>query len=303
MLFDLRARGRRRTVQIVYLGLAVLFLLGFVGFGVGVGGGGGGIFNALTENGGSSSANFAGKVEAAQKRTQQHPTDPTAWAALIEAQFHQASEPEYFRAAAGGTTETEAYTAKGKALLAKIANSWNTYLKLEAHHPSAELSRKMAGAFSEQGLAQPTAEMRALQIAVSSGAPSALLYRTLAEAAYKAGNLKVGDAATRKTVSLSPAASRKEVKKYLAELKKNPLGHTPATISKGPNGELIATQAGKTYTVKSNGKGGYVGVAPAPAAKPAAKGGATGKAGTTPSTPAAGHTSGTPGQTSSTGKK
>ena len=26
MLFDLRARGRRKTVQVVYLGLALLFL-------------------------------------------------------------------------------------------------------------------------------------------------------------------------------------------------------------------------------------------------------------------------------------
>jgi hypothetical protein len=306
MLFDLRARGRRKTVQIVYLGLALIFLLGFVGLGVGVGGGGGGILNAFTENSGSNSANFAAKVAAAQKRTQQHPADPAAWAALVEAQFHQASEPEYFQTAAAGTAETEKYTAKGKALLAKIANSWNTYLKLETRHPSSELARKMATAFSEQGLAQPAAEMRALQVAVASGPPSSLLYRTLAESAYKAGNLKVGDAATRKTVSLAPVASRKEVKKYLAEIRKNPLSHTPATITKGANGTLVATQGGKTYTVKSNGKGGYVGVAPKVGATPTptstATSGAAGKAAKS-STPAAGLTSTTPGHTSSTGKK
>jgi hypothetical protein len=300
MLFDLRARGRRKTVQIVYLGLALLFLLGFVGFGVGVGGGGGGIFNALTENGGSNSANFAAKVEAAQKRTKQHPTDPTAWASLIEAQFHQASEPEYFQTAVAGTAETEKYTAKGKVLLAKIASSWNTYLKLETRHPSTELARKMASVFAEQGLAQPAGEVRALQIAVTSKPPSELLYRTLAEAAYKAGNLKVGDAATRKSISLAPAANQKEVKKYLAEIRKNPLSHTPATVTKGPNGTLIATQGGKTYTVKSNGKGGYVSGAPSTGATPKATGGATGKAGATSSTP---KTSSTPGQTSGTGKK
>jgi hypothetical protein len=300
MLFDLRARGRRKTVQIVYLGLALLFLLGFVGFGVGVGGGGGGIFNALTENSGSNSANFAAKVEAAEKRTKQHPAEPAAWAALIEAQFHQASEPEYFQTAVAGTTETEKYTAKGKVLLAKIAGSWNTYLKLEAHHPNTELARKMAGVFAEQGLAQPAGEVRALQIAVTSNPPSELLYRTLAEAAYKAGNLKVGDAATRKSISLAPAANQKEVKKYLAEIRKNPLSHVPTTITKGPNGTLIATQGGKTYTVKSNGKGGYVGAAPSTGATPKATGGATGKAGATSSTS---KTSSTPGQTSSTGKK
>ena len=31
MLFDLRGRGRRRTVQVIYIGLALLFGVGFVG--------------------------------------------------------------------------------------------------------------------------------------------------------------------------------------------------------------------------------------------------------------------------------
>lgn len=287
MLFDLRARGRRRTVQIVYLGLALLFLLGFVGFGVGVGGGGGGIFNAFTENSGSSSASFAAKVASAQKRTRQHPSDPAAWAALIEAQLHQASEPEYFHSSAGGASETEGYTAKGKVLLAKIAGSWNTYLKVQPH-PSNEVALKMVNVFGEAGLAQPGPEMHALQLAIATGPPSVRLESLLAEAAYKSGKLGVGDAATRKTLSLTPAAERGRVKKYLAELRKNPLSHTPATISKGPHGELVATQGGKTYTVKSNGKGGFVGVKPTTGGKSGA---------TTPTTPKASH----PSATSTTG--
>ncbi len=301
MLFDLRARGRRKTVQIVYLGLALLFLLGFVGFGVGVGGGGGGIFNALTENGGSNSANFAAKVAAAQKQTQQHPTNPAAWKALVEAQFHQASEPGNI-ATVG---ETEKYTAQGKALLAKLAGSWSTYLKLETSHPDTELAARIAGIFGEQGLNQPASEVQTLQVAIK-GNPTVRLYSALAVSAYKAGNLKVGDAAARKTISLAPVAERAKVKKYLAELRKNPLSHTPATVTKGANGTLVATQGGKTYTVKSNGKGGYVGVTPTTGATPTptATSGAAGKAGaTTSSTPATGLTSSTPGQTTSTGKK
>ncbi|HXB63381.1 MAG TPA: hypothetical protein VNV42_00755 [Solirubrobacteraceae bacterium] len=289
MLFDLRARGRRRTVQIVYLGLALLFLVGFVGFGVGVGGGGGGIFNAFTENNGSSSASFAAKVEAAQKRTRQHPSEPAAWAALIEAQLHQASEAQYYHTSAGAASETEGYTAKGKVLLAKIVGSWNTYLKLE-RHPSNEVALKMVNVYGETGLAQPAGEMHALQIAIATGPPSVRLQSLLAEAAYKTGNLKLGDAASHKAVSLSPAAERGRVKKYLAELRKNPLSHTPSTISKGPHGELVATQGGKTYTVKSNGKGGFVSVTPT-------KGGKSGAS--TPALPKASHPSGT--STSTTG--
>jgi hypothetical protein len=264
---------------------------------LGGGGGGGGIYNALTEGGGSSSANFAAKVEAAQKRTKQHPSDPAAWQALVEAQFHQAGEPGNI-ATVG---ETEQYTAKGKALLAKLATSWDTYLKLEPHHPSSELAARISAIYGEHGLAQPAGEMRALQVAVA-GNPTVRLYSALAVSAYKAGNLKVGDAAARKTVSLAPAAERGKVKKYLAELRQNPSAHSPATISKGPNGTLIATQGGKTYTVKSNGKGGYYGAVPTTGAAATAKKGATPKGGATPSAPAAGTTVSTPA-TSTTKKK
>lgn len=252
MLFDLRGRGRRRTVRVVYLGLAILFLLGFVGFGVGVGGGGGGIFNALTENGGTNSASFAGKVAAAQKRTKSHPGEAAAWAALAEAQLHQASESEYF------SQTTEQYTASGKVLLAKVAHSWNTYLQLEAHHPNAVLAQSMAGIFGEQALNQPASEARALQVAIAGKPPSAGLYSSLAEAAYKARHLSEGDTAARRAVSLAPAAERKRVKKYLAEIRKNPLSHAPTAVSKGPNGTYVATEGGKTFTIKPNAKGNSV---------------------------------------------
>ena len=70
MLFDLRGRGRRRTVRAVYLGLAILFGLSFVGFGVGTGIGGGGIFEGLFGNKESSGgAGYGKQVSEAEKRT------------------------------------------------------------------------------------------------------------------------------------------------------------------------------------------------------------------------------------------
>ncbi|HXA55074.1 MAG TPA: hypothetical protein VNV37_09410, partial [Solirubrobacteraceae bacterium] len=94
-----------------------------------------------------------------------------------------------------------------------------------------------------------------------------------------------------KTLSLVPASERTKVKKYLAELRTNPLAHTPSTITQAPNGALVATQGGKTYTVKPNGKGGYVAVG----AKTGSSG-ATVKVGTA-KTSAAGHGAGSAGQT------
>src|SRR4051812_47422433 len=53
MLFDLRSGARRRTVKIVYLGLALLMFVGFVGFSIGSSGLQGGIVDAITGNGSS----------------------------------------------------------------------------------------------------------------------------------------------------------------------------------------------------------------------------------------------------------
>jgi hypothetical protein len=286
MLFDLRGRGRRRTVQGVFLGMALLFMLGFLGLGVGVGGGGGGILNFFAENKGSSSASFAGKVAAAQKRTHSHPTEAAAWAALAEAQLHQASEPEFITVVG----EREQYTAKGLALLAKVSTAWNTYLRLEPHHPSAEVAQKIANIYAEQALNQPAEAARTLQVAVASNPTNGGLYSALAVAAYEARHIKEGDAATRKALSLiSASAERTRVKKYLAELRKNPLSHVPTTVSRLSNGTYVATQAGKTFPVAKAPNGSFTGVVTTPAPAKTSTGHASTTTPASATTPA-GHT-------------
>ncbi len=60
MLFDLRSKGRRRTMQVVYIGLAILLASGLVLFGIGTGTGGGGLLGGLSGSG--SSNNQSGAV-------------------------------------------------------------------------------------------------------------------------------------------------------------------------------------------------------------------------------------------------
>src|SRR5919109_408117 len=92
MLFDLRSRGRRRTVQAVYLGLAILMGGGLVLFGVGAGNGLGGLLNAFTGKG--SNSNQSAVVSQAEKNaikaTQTNPASAAAWANLIQARWSQA---------------------------------------------------------------------------------------------------------------------------------------------------------------------------------------------------------------------
>src|SRR3954447_7281374 len=97
MLFDLRSAGRRRTVKAVYLGLALLMFVGFVGFSIGSSGLSGGIVDAITGNkGGGSGGDAATKrlqtsVNVAARRTRTSPSDATAWATLARAHLRLSS--------------------------------------------------------------------------------------------------------------------------------------------------------------------------------------------------------------------
>jgi hypothetical protein len=273
MLFDLRGRGRRRTVQVIYLGLAVLFLLGFVGFGVGVGGGGGGLFNAFTENKGSNGASFAAKVEAAQKRVKREPHSAAAWQALTNAQVHQAGEEAY------SDPTTGQFTSKGKEFLAQVSRSWNTYLKFEPHNPNTALASQMFRIYSEEGLNQPAEAVAALQIIISTKSPSEALFAKLAQYSYKAHNASEGDLATKKALALAPKSERAQVKAFLEAIKKNPSISATEAARAVPAGTYTTTVAGKKTVLKSSGNGTLTVPSKTSTSTSGASGGASGSSG------------------------
>ena len=92
MLFDLRGRGRRRTVQAIYLGLAILMGGGLVLFGIG-GATSGGLLDAIQGSSGSSNAGdvFQKRVDRLEKRTKANPSDANAWAQLAVLRFQLAT--------------------------------------------------------------------------------------------------------------------------------------------------------------------------------------------------------------------
>src|SRR2546421_24591 len=106
MLFDLRSRGRRRTVQAVYLGLAILMGGGLVLFGVGAGNGFGGILDAFTGNGsGNAQKQVVSQQEkTALQQTKLRPNDPAGWAALLQARWTSAGQGSNYNAATGTFT-------------------------------------------------------------------------------------------------------------------------------------------------------------------------------------------------------
>src|SRR5579875_3704709 len=126
MLFDLRSRGRRRTVQVVYLGLALLMVVGLVGVGVGAGNGFGGILNAFSGNGSSSGQKsvVSQQEQQAIKATQTSPSSAAAWGNLSQARWTTAGQSPDYNATTG------AFTAAGKTELTKLVSDWGRYTAL-----------------------------------------------------------------------------------------------------------------------------------------------------------------------------
>jgi len=252
MLFDLRGRGRRRTVQVIYVGLALLFGVGFIGFGVGVGSGGGGILNALTGESGAPKASFAGQVKKYQKLVAEQPKSLSAWEGLVNAQLHEA----------GGESSVSngKLTSQGKELFVQIAHSWNSYMALNPPKPNPQVAQEMERIFSEEGLSQPAEEVKVLQTVIAvkpelTPQYESSLYGSMAQYAYKAHNVRIGDLASEKAISLAAPAERAKLKKALAELKKSSAPTSTTTASGTSSGSTGAASGGLSGTSSSGSTG------------------------------------------------
>jgi hypothetical protein len=212
MLFDLRGRGRRRTVQGIYLMLAVLMGGGLVLFGIG-GATSGGLLDAITGNNSSSvsTETYQKNVDTAQKATIATPTNPTAWATLARTEYLLAGSGDNFDAT------TSVYTAAGKAELRKSDVAWQKYLTLIGDSGKVDdtLANLMLQAYSAQGLNQPAKAVTAVEYVLDAQPESAGLYSQLAIYAWQANQDRKGDLAAKKAVSLTAEDQRATLKATL----------------------------------------------------------------------------------------
>src|SRR5947208_7856250 len=246
MLFDLRGRGRRRTVRVIYIGLALLIGLGLIGFGIGGGFGGGGLLTAASNNEGSGGATFAKEVKKYRNLTRQQPGNAVAWEGLTKALLHEA----------GTESSSGQITGKSRELVRQGDQAWTSYLALNPPKPNVELAQLMVNyAYSEASLNEPAKAVQALQIVVAARPNSAALWAALAEYAYKAQNVRTGDLASTKALKLAPATQRPRLQTELAQVKQHPSGgetYTTTTNGKtivgklGPGGTFTGTEVKKT---------------------------------------------------------
>jgi hypothetical protein len=216
MLFDLRGRGRRRTVQAIYLTLAVLMGGGLVLFGIG-GSVSGGLFDAIGLTGGGgpgSSANdqLRKQEKVALRLTRTDPRNQAAWVTLTRVRYQQAGQGNNFDKTTGG------FTKDGRKELAQAAQAWSSYLALQPKSLDANLAALMVQAFSPLALNRPKDGVAAAEI-VADTRPSAQTYYQLALFAYAAKQTRKGDLAGKKAVELAPKAQRAAVKSQVDSAK------------------------------------------------------------------------------------
>jgi hypothetical protein len=218
MLFDLRSRGRRRTVQAVYLMLAILIGGGLVLFGVGTGSGNGGLLNAFGGGSGSSKPAVTGAEKAALHQTQLDPNSASAWGALVQARYEAAGQDQ--------NQTTGAFTAAGTLKLRQTGEAWQRYVKL-TKKPDSTVALLAAHAYDSLGDSKDG--VGAWQAVTQANPTAFTYYEYLAADAWQAKQTDLGDLASQKAISLAPKAQRLQVKSQLAQIKSKATTTSPAT--------------------------------------------------------------------------
>lgn len=242
MLFDLRGRGRRRAVQIIYLGLALLIGGGLIFFGIG-GATSGGLLNAVDQNKAASNDVFEKNLKKAQAAVKQDPKDAAAWAAVAKAQYQLAGVGTNY------DQQTGSFTASGKAKLAEVDTAWQKYLALDPRKPDDNVASLMVQAYGPTGLNNPDEAVRAFEIVVDQRKPSPNLYGQLAVLAWTAGQTRKGDLAEAKALSLTTSkAERAQLKAQLSQAKQQVAQDQAAAAQQAAGGAGAAGSAAPAGT-------------------------------------------------------
>jgi hypothetical protein len=224
MLFDLKGK-RRRTVQGVYLTLAVLMGAGLVLFGIGSSVNGG-LFDAF--KGGSGSSDQATKtvqkrIDAANRTLQTQPGNVPALAELVKSHYDLAS--------AKADPQTSEFTKDALKDLLATDSAWQRYLKA-AKKPDPSLARRALQA--EDGLGRLTKDPQTAKQywAQAAGAaeilttaqPTANNYIALVQYATLAGQTRKADLAGKKAIAVAPKGQKQQAKAAVAQAKATPSG-------------------------------------------------------------------------------
>ena len=234
MLFDLRGRGRRNTIKVIYITLAFLMGGGLVLFGIGGNTSGGGLLDAFTDGnaGGDIGADrYEKQIREARAQLATNPENEQAWATLIRAQINLASTgDDKFDSTTGE------YTAAGQADLREAVASWNRYQAIEPKDKDeqASLASRMTKTFAALGNQKETVRMFEI-VAIERDSSGA--WARYAFAAYEAGNIRVGDFASKEAIKREEPDQRNQLRGELESYKQQVAPAAAVTVTPAPTAE------------------------------------------------------------------
>jgi hypothetical protein len=244
MLFDLRGSGRRTTVKVVYVMLAILMGGGLVLFGIG-GSVSGGLIDAITQsdsNTAPGASEFQKRATSTQQKAEASPKDAAAWADAARARYQLALSGDNF------DPNTNQFTAAGKAQLQTAASDWEKHLALNPDPPDDNVAGIMVNVFAQ--LNQPAKAVAAQEV-VTEARPKSKTFANLAVLAYQAGQTRKGDLAMKKALDLADPADRETLKSDLDQAKQQALAAQLQTQTPTPT-----PTPGTKKKKKSGGSGG-----------------------------------------------
>jgi hypothetical protein len=228
MLFDLKGK-RRRTVQGIYLTLAILMGAGLVLFGIGSSVNGG-LFDAFNGGGGSNQADktIQKRIDAANRTLASDPKNTAALALLVRSHYQLAtskSDPNSSQLPKSALPE-----------LQSTADAWKRY-EAAAKKPDPSLASVAIQTYSGMGTltGSSTAWAGAADATetLASVKPSVNAYVTLVQYATLAGQTRKADLAANQAVRMAPKSEKKAVQNAIKQAKSSATqqgqGTQPAT--------------------------------------------------------------------------
>ena len=226
MLFDLRSRGRRRTVQAVYLGLAILMGGGLVLFGVGTGNGVGGLLNAFTAAARATrSRSLSSEEKPRSRQTQQNPNSAAALVAARPGPLDQRRPGQQLQRHHRPVHRRRQEGAEGRRPRRGSSTSRSPRIPIPT---SAILAARAYAALGDYADQAATWELEA-----SANPTEAKAFECLAASAYAANQTRKGDLAAAKAVALSPKVQQLTVKTDAPAGQDQPAGR-PVLLSASP---------------------------------------------------------------------
>ncbi|WP_320668542.1 hypothetical protein [Patulibacter defluvii] len=233
MLFDLRAPGRKRFIQGVYLILAVVLVGGLVLFGVGSG------LPGLLSDGNSGGGTDIAKEqrerqEKLEKQVVADPRNGKALASLASVRFD--------RAMGEINPQSLEITGEARRQLNGSADAWRRYLATKPDPIDPQVAKKMAQVFSPQLLnkpdewadAQGVVAQDAVTRAEKAGQkPAYTIYLQLLQAEVAAKRTRQAKIHAAAAVAAAPAAQRKDVEAQAKAIQK---GEDPSAAAGAGSG-------------------------------------------------------------------